>query len=42
MASIIPNNNKKSHLETVLEEVEAGQVVGPFNSVKDLMKDLLE
>lgn len=41
-ASIIPVRNKKSHLEMVMDEIEAGQVVGPFNSVDDLMKDLLD
>lgn len=41
-ASIIPVRNKKSHLETVMEEVEAGHIVGPFNSVDDLMKDLMD
>lgn len=40
-ASITPVSNKKSHLEMAMEEVEAGHIVGPFNSVEDLMKDLL-
>lgn len=41
-ASIIPVRNKKSHLEMVMEEVEAGKVVGPFKSVESLMRDLLD
>lgn len=41
-ASIIPIGNNKNHLEMVMEEIETGQVVGPFNSVEDLMKDLLD
>lgn len=41
-ASIIPVTNKKNHLETVLEEIENGNVVGPFNSVESFMKDLLD
>lgn len=40
-ASIIPVQNK-SHLDIVMEEIEDGQVVGPFDSTEALMKDLLD
>lgn len=32
---------RKTNLELSLEEAERGEIVGPFNSVDDLMKDLL-
>lgn len=41
-ASISPIRSQKSNLEKALEEVEQGKVVGPFSSVKSLMKDLLD
>ena len=41
-ASICPANTSKSHLEEALEEARTGKVVGPFNSVQELMADLLK
>lgn len=41
-ASIIPVRTPKKHLDTIMDEIESGQVVGPFDSVESLMKDLLE
>lgn len=38
-ASITPV--KKSPLDIALDEAKTGKVVGPFYSVSDLMKDLL-
>ena len=40
-ASITPVRKKKSSIEISLEEARQGKVVGPFNSVEELMKDLL-
>lgn len=41
-ASIIPVSSKRSHFEIAMEEVENGQITGPFKSVESLMKDLLD
>ena len=40
-ASITPVRKRKSSIEISLEEARQGKVAGPFNSVDDLMKDLL-
>lgn len=40
-ASIRPQVKSKSQLELSLEEARRGEIVGPFNSVKDFMDDLL-
>ena len=40
-ASIRPVATKKSSIEISLEEARSGQIAGPFNSVEDLMADLL-
>lgn len=41
-ASIAPSRSRKSHFEVAMDEVRNGDVVGPFNSVESLMKDLLD
>lgn len=40
-ASITPVRKRKSSIEISLEEARQGKVAGPFNSVDELMKDLL-
>ena len=40
-ASITPVRKRKSSIEISLEEARQGKVVGPFNTVDELMKDLL-
>lgn len=40
-ASITPVKKIKSSIEISLEEARQGKVAGPFNSVDELMKDLL-
>lgn len=40
-ATITPVKKRKSSIEISLEEARQGKVVGPFNSVDELMKDLL-
>ena len=40
-ASISPVKKRKSSIEISLEEARSGKVVGPFNTVDELMKDLL-
>lgn len=40
-ATIKPIQKKKNNLEQVMDEIESGDVVGPFYSVESLMKDLL-
>lgn len=41
-ASIAPVRTRKSHFEVAMEEAQTGNVVGPFDSVSSLMKDLLD
>lgn len=41
-ASIVPAQAPKNHFEMAWEEANNGNVSGPFNSVDDLMKDLLD
>lgn len=40
-ASITPVRKRKSSIEKSLEEARQGKVVGPFNTIEDLIKDLL-
>ena len=40
-ASITPVRKRKSSIEISLDEARQGKVAGPFNSVDELMKDLL-
>lgn len=40
-ASITPVRKRKLSIEISLEEARQGKVAGPFNSVDELMKDLL-
>ena len=40
-ASIYPVKKRKSSIEISLEEARQGKVAGPFNSVDELMNDLL-
>ncbi len=40
-ATISPVRKRKTSIELSLEEARQGKVVGPFHSVDDLMKDLL-
>ena len=40
-ASITPVRKRKSSIEISLEEAHKGKVVGPFDTVDELMKDLL-
>lgn len=40
-ASITPVRKRKSSIEISLEEARQGKVAGPFNSVDELMKDLM-
>ena len=40
-ASITPVRKRKSSIEISLEEARQGKVAGPFNSVDELMNDLL-
>lgn len=40
-ASISPIRSRKSHFETAMDEIKEGKIVGPFDSVDSLMKDLL-
>lgn len=41
-ATITPMKQKRSHLDTSIEEAEKGEISGPFDSVQSLMKDLLD
>lgn len=40
-ASITPVRKKRSHLDVAVEEAKSGKLTGPYNSVKDLMTDLM-
>ena len=40
-ASIRPLHSKKYGIEEALEEVRSGKLVGPFNSTKELIAELL-
>lgn len=40
-ASITPVRKRKSSIEISLDEARQGKVAGPFNSVDELMNDLL-
>lgn len=40
-ATIRPTHPHTPHLEEALQEARNGDCVGPFNSVQDLMADLL-
>lgn len=40
-ASITPVKKRKASIEISLEEARQGKVAGPFNSVDELMEDLL-
>ncbi len=40
-ASIRPAQSAKSNIEEALDEVETGQVVGPFKSTSDLIEELI-
>ncbi|MDE6082866.1 MAG: hypothetical protein K2G11_00105 [Muribaculaceae bacterium] len=40
-ASITPIRKRKSSIDISLEEARQGKVAGPFNTVEELMKDLL-
>ena len=40
-ASITPVRKRKSSIEISLEEARQGKVSGPFNTVEELMNDLL-
>ncbi len=41
-ASITPVKKRKSSVELSLQEAREGKVEGPFNTVEDLMKNLLD
>lgn len=40
-AKIKPIKSSRYTIEEAFEEVQKGEIVGPFNSVDDFMKDLL-
>lgn len=40
-ATIRPANNSSYTLEKAYKELQNGEIVGPFNSTDDFMKDLL-
>ena len=40
-ASITPVKKRKASIEISLEEARQGKVAGPFNSVDELMEDLM-
>lgn len=41
-ASITPVRKRKSNIEISIEEARQGKVAGPFNTIEELMKDLLD
>ncbi|MDE7347644.1 MAG: hypothetical protein K2N48_13010 [Muribaculaceae bacterium] len=41
-ASITPVRKRKSSIEISIEEARQGKVAGPFNTIEELMKDLLD
>ena len=41
-ASISPVKKRRSSIEISLEEARQGKTAGPFNTVEELMKDLLD
>lgn len=41
-ASISPVKKRRSSIEISLEEAHQGKTVGPFNTVDELMNDLLD